>query len=90
MTNRWWAPTRATVDPDAVVLALLKPSGHPVGDLGATLLAVHRAGAAAVETVSKSAVPNEVALVQAITSARQRVAGMVVDAASASLSLIHI
>ena len=62
MTGRFWAPTRGTLTPDEVVLALLQPSGQAVGDLGATMLAVHRAGAAACESISKS-LPCEASLV---------------------------
>jgi hypothetical protein len=77
------------VDPDAVVKALLKPDGHPAGDLGATLLAVHRAGAAACETVSKGAVPSEKGLVGTMSDARGRFADLVVDAASSSMEPIY-
>jgi hypothetical protein len=87
--ERWWAPTRATVDPDAVVLALLQPSGHASGDLGATLLAVHRAGAAAIEVVSKGVVPGEGRLIGVMGDTRERVAGMVVDAAAHSMDATY-
>ena len=86
MAERFWAPTRATVVPDAVVLALLQPSGQPAGDLGATVLAAHRAGAAAVGTIAKSAVPSEAGIVTAMATARGHVANAVVDAAGASMA----
>jgi hypothetical protein len=68
-----------------VVLALLQPDGNAAGDLGATLLAAHRAGAAACGIVSKGAVPSEMGLVSTLGSARAAVAGLVVDAAAHSM-----
>lgn len=79
-TERWWAPQRATLEPDAVVLAMLEP-----GDLGSAVLAAHRAGAAAIETVARSPLPSEGALIDALVTARAAVAGPVVDSVSKSM-----
>lgn len=71
---RWWAPDRATVVPDAVVLALLDPDGDDVAnDLSATLLGVHRAGAAACEAIAKGALPSEGGLGQALAASQQAI-----------------
>ena len=80
-TQRWWAPQRPTTQPDAVVRTLLDEPG----DLATTLLAAHRAGAAACEFVAKGAVPNEHALIRALAEAREQVAPDVVDAVSKSM-----
>lgn len=85
MTQRWWAPQRATVEPDQVVLALLEPGGDAAGDLGSALLAVHRAGAAACEAVAKGAVPSEMGLLDALARCRAAVAGPAVDTVSKAL-----
>lgn len=82
MSSRWWAPTRGTIAPDAVVLALLTPDGDPAGDLGASLLGLHRAGAASCESVAKGAVPSEFDLVKALTSTNEQLR----DHLSASVS----
>jgi hypothetical protein len=64
---RWWAPDRPTVAPDAVVLALLEPDGDDAAnDLAATLLGVHRAGAAACESIAKGALPSHQGLSEAL------------------------
>lgn len=81
MTDRWWAPQRATVEPDAVVLAMLEP-----GDIGSSMLAVHRAGAAAIDTVTKSALPSEARLIDVMARARSAVANRVVDSVAKSAS----
>ena len=81
MTDRWWAPQRATMHPDAVVLAMLEP-----GDLGSALLAAHRAGAAAMETVSKGALPSEERLTGAMVTARANVSDRVVDSVANAVS----
>lgn len=78
--QRWWAPQRPTTEPDSVVLAMLEP-----GDLGAALLATHRAGAAAIETVSKGALPSEAAIVSAMVVARERLAERVIDSVSKAM-----
>ena len=80
MTQRWWAPQRATTEPDAVVLAMLEP-----GDFGSAILATHRAGAAAIETVSKGALPSEQGLTTAMAAARANVADGVIDAVAKSV-----
>lgn len=80
MTARFWAPQRPTIDPDAVVLAMLEP-----GDLGSAILAVHRAGAAALEQVAADALPSEAGLVRAMVSARAAVADLVVDSVAKSM-----
>lgn len=80
MNERWWAPQRATVEPDAVVLAMLEP-----GDFGAAILAAHRAGAAAIETVSKGALPSEERLTQAMVTARANLSDAVVDVVAKSV-----
>lgn len=79
--DRWWAPQRATLEPDAVVLAMLE-----VGDLGSSVLAVHRAGAAAIGTVAKSSVPSEAELISAMVTARSNAADRIVDSISKSVS----
>lgn len=81
MMDRWWAPQRPTMEPDAVVLAMLEP-----GDLGSALLAAHRAGAAAMETVSKSALPSEERLTGAMVTARANVSDRVVDSVSKAVT----
>ena len=85
MTQRFWAPQRATVTPDQVVLALLEPGGDPAGDLGNALLAVHRAGAASCEAVAKGPVPSEHGLVSALATTRAALASPAVDSVSKSL-----
>lgn len=85
MSNRWWAPTRGTIAPDAVVLALLTPDGDPAGDLGASLLGLHRAGAASCEFVAKGAVPSEFDLVKALTSTNTQLSAHLSSAVSKSL-----
>lgn len=85
MTERWWAPTVSGTAPDAVTLALLAPDGNAAGDLGAAVLAAHRAGAAALEHVAKSALPSEQGLVVAMADMRSQVAPKVVDAISPAL-----
>ena len=85
MSTRWWAPTRATLDPDAVVLALMEPDGESAGDLGANLLAAHRAGAAACDFVSKQAVPSPASLINALATSRVRMADHLVTSISKSM-----
>ena len=75
MTERWWAPQRATLEPDAVVKVIFDTPG----DVATTLLGAHRAGAAAVETVAKGAVPSEMGLVKAMAAARERFAPAMVE-----------
>ena len=84
-TTRWWAPQRASMDLDQVVLALLTPEDEGT-DLQATLLAAHRAGAAACEFVAKGGLTSEQALASALTEARAKVAGPAVDAVAKSMS----
>ena len=75
MTERWWAPSRATLEMDEVVKAIFDTPG----DVATAMLGAHRAGAAAVETVAKGAVPSEVGLVTAMAAARARFAPAMVD-----------
>jgi hypothetical protein len=82
---RWWAPTRATIDPDAVTLALLTPDGDPAGDLGATLLGFHRAGAASCEAVAKGPIPSETSLMTALDLTNSFLAKALTSAISKSL-----
>ncbi|HEY5787492.1 MAG TPA: hypothetical protein VIT65_22230 [Microlunatus sp.] len=77
--ERWWAPQRATMEPDRVVLAMLEP-----GDLGSSVLAVHRAGAAAIDTLRNGMV-SETGLVEALTICRASVADQVVDSVAKNL-----
>jgi hypothetical protein len=77
--QRWWAPQRATVEPDQVVLAMLEP-----GELGSAVLAVHRAGAAAIDTLRNGMV-SEAGLVDVLSSCRALVAGQVVDSVAKNL-----
>ena len=84
-TARVWAPTRPTVDPDRVVLALLETGDDPEKDLGAALLAVHRAGAAACQLVAAAPVPDEVALIRTLAECRGRVAPAVAECVSKSV-----
>jgi hypothetical protein len=83
--ERWWAPARGTLEPDAVVKVLLEPDDNGDTDLATTLLAVHRAGAAACETVSRSPVPSELGLISAMAVARQAFAPAAVDAVAKNL-----
>lgn len=85
MTQRIWAPQRATIEPDQVVLAMLQPTGDAAGDLGGALLAMHRAGAAACEAVAKGAVPSEHGLVSALARSREVFAPRAVDVVSKSM-----
>lgn len=81
MNQRWWAPQRGTTSPDAVVTTLLQQPG----DLATTLLATHRAGAAACEAVARAPLPSEAGLVKAMATARAAFAGPVVDVVSKSM-----
>lgn len=85
MTERWWAPQRGTLEPDAVVLTLLRPDDNGHTDLGTTLLAAHRAGAAACEAIAKGAVPSEAGLIQALATARTNFSEHVVESVSKSM-----
>lgn len=74
MSARWWAPG---TDLDARVL--LTPVGDAKVDLGAALLALHRAGAEACEDAARTPLLDERMLVDALAKARQLVAPPVVD-----------
>lgn len=74
MSSRYWAPTRPTLEPDAVVLALMGTGTDPTKDLMGALLAIHRAGAGACEAVAKGAVPGESGLIDALATCRARIA----------------
>jgi hypothetical protein len=78
--ERWWAPQRATTTPDTVVTLMLDQD-----DLATTLLAMHRAGAAACESVAKSVLPSSAKLLQALAEARGRFAPPAVSAVSKNL-----
>lgn len=86
MSERFWAPTRATIEPDAVAIALMSPHGEDAaGDLGASLLGMHRAGAAACEVVAKGAVPSEKRLAEVLSTCRAAMGGQATDAVSKSM-----
>lgn len=86
MADRWWAPQGAHVGPDASDLSLLEPGDEVLHDLGASLMALHRVGAAACEAVSRGPIPDEVALITALATARGAFAEPLVDSVSKSLN----
>ena len=85
MSTRWWAPKRASTTPDAVVLALLQPDGDAAGDLGATILAAHRAGAGACESVAKAGLVSPATLIAALATTRAAMADSMVTSIAKSM-----
>ena len=85
MSARWWAPRAASLTPDPVVLALLDSDGESAGDLGAVVLAAHRAGAAACAHVAASGLVSKAALISVLASTRAQLADPMVTAIAKSM-----
>lgn len=81
---RWWAPAAPGIGPDEFDTALFQPQGDPVKDLGQTLLAVHRVGAAALEAVATEPLHDEVTVRGVLATARELMAPPAVEAISKS------
>ena len=68
-----------------MVLALLQPDGDAAGDLGATILAAHRAGAGACEAVAKAGLVSPAALINALATTRVLMADAMVTSVAKSM-----
>jgi hypothetical protein len=84
MSTRWWAPSADGRD-NGVTATMLATGDDARADIGLYLLAAHRAGAAVLADVAKSAIPSEDGIAMALAVARAKMGPALVDAMATHL-----
>jgi hypothetical protein len=86
VNTRPWTPAKASIEPDDITLAMIEPTGDARYDLGAALLGMHRAGAAACKVAAVTPMLGESGFIKSIAATREMLADTMINSISKSTS----